>query len=158
MLNPEQQLAKDNGITNALSVVPESITNQAVRFFHAYAQVHYRFSSSEVMSAFITAFVGINPGNGKGWRDSWGGITKLALKEGIMKHCGFVRTPEKHRHEPFGKLYQSCVYTLGDEVDFPDNELQLLSEVVANWRKGATRDPMDLAKKAYELGFYCSTM
>jgi hypothetical protein len=156
MLTPEQQSAKEEGIEKALAAIPEEITDIAVRFFHAYAQVNYRFTSSEVMDAFMLRYDAKKP-NAKGQRDGWGTVTSSALRLNIMEHCGYARTPEKHRHEEFGKLYQSKVFT-GDKSDYPPTELSLLYDLVNNWRRGRERDPMALAKKAYELGFYCSTI
>jgi hypothetical protein len=155
-LTKEQQEDKEEGMALALAAIPEEITDIAVRFFHAYAQCNYRFTSSEVMDAFMLRNATLKP-DGKGWRDGWGGITSRALRAGIMEHCGYARTPERHRHEEFGKLYQSKVFT-GDRSIYPPTELSVLFDLVNDWRRGRERDPMVLAKKAYELGFYCSTI
>jgi hypothetical protein len=152
MLTPEQQIAKDKGIENALKAVPAEIEDAALQFYHAYAQVHYRFTSSEVLEGFLKR-VGTVPSNGKGWRDSWGSITQLALKEHIMTHCGYGLTPQKHRHEPFGKLFESKVYTGDDKESYNHSDEAMISDAVILWRKGRERDPKKLAMMIYEMTY-----
>ena len=150
-MSPEQKVATAEGIENALSSVPQEIVDEALRFWYAYAKLHYRFTSAQVLVAFL-ARRGTTPDNGKGWRDSWGSISVKARKQGIMKKVGIMVTTEKHTHMGHGAYWQSKVYAGGDEVLYPSPEQDLKHALYLQWLKKHFPNIRDYTDAVFSAG------
>ena len=150
-MSPEQKQATSEGIENALISVPPEIVDEALRFWYAYAKLHYRFTSAQVLVAFL-ARKGTTPGNGKGWRDCWGSICVKAKKQGIMQKVGIMVTTEKHTHMGHGAYWQSKVYEGGDEQYRNSPEQDLKRALYMRWLKKDYENLRDYTDDVFSMG------
>lgn len=102
------------GIKKAEAAIPEELLEEALQFFHEYAETHLYFNGGDVLAAWRKRVGGRSPN--KNWRNRWGAITMRARSAGVMKKVGRVEPKSKQSHTKSLALWQSLVYTGDDPI------------------------------------------
>lgn len=135
---------------------PEGVTMQtlspngaALLFVKEYCEKTEFFTPDQACDAAKAAGVPPPPG-GKGWRDNWGQVMRLAKQAGYIRKAGVASPTSKDTHVATVTLWQSMLYK--GEKTLLEVGVRVVEEMRKKWVTKEIKDIRTLLERTYEMG------